>query len=466
MPKPRKSKMWGFTDEELLEELAGRKLVPEFSEEMDFAAMERAVERFKFAASGPALKELLGQRKPETRSAKKCPKCGKRTPVKAANRGRTLKTLSGEVVLKRNYHHCERCKHGFYPMDEKLGLSAEGDVSPEMEKRVMDFAINDPFSPTAKRWMRHYPFPISDNLARGATDRVGVMCEESDGTYLQEEMKPPSETPAKVLYVEPDGCMLPTREKGEPWKEAKGMVLFRDDAHVGKSTTKPRGAILEARYVATMGGQEEFNKDVEPALKAEQAKKAERVVWLGDGALWIWNMAQRFTPGCTEILDWGHAVEHGMNFGKAVLGEEDPTLRIWQERLEQLLYKGDNEALVRELMDCLGETISDKGVEILDGLVGYFRNNAARMRYREFREAGLLIGSGVVESSHRHVLQARMKRAGQHWSLTRARRMARLRAAYRTNEDGFYEAIRRAHWRTRTQPRKQRAKPRRRAANQ
>ena len=73
------------------------------------------------------------------------------------------------------------------------------------------------------------------------------------------------------------------------------------------------------------------------------------------------------------------------------------------------------------------------------------------MKYRLYRDEGLPIGSGAVESAHRHVLQTRMKCAGQHWSLRNARRMARLRAAYRTaGARRFYDAIRRAHWDTLT----------------
>jgi hypothetical protein len=141
MPKARKSKLSGFTDEELLKELANRKLSNELEGEMDLGAMERAVERFKFKAGGPVLKELLERRKPETCSAKRCPKCHKLVPVKVKERERRVKTLSGEVVFRRNYHFCETCQQGFYPMDEKLGLLPEGDLSPEMDKRVMDLAI-------------------------------------------------------------------------------------------------------------------------------------------------------------------------------------------------------------------------------------------------------------------------------------------------------------------------------------
>jgi hypothetical protein len=88
-----------------------------------------------------------------------------------------------------------------------------------------------------------------------------------------------------------------------------------------------------------------------------------------------------------------------------------------------------------------------EALEALENLVRYYRTNANRMKYRRYREDGLPIGSGAVESAHRHVLQTRMKRAGQRWALRNARRMARLRAAYRTaGARRFYDAIRRAHW--------------------
>lgn len=73
------------------------------------------------------------------------------------------------------------------------------------------------------------------------------------------------------------------------------------------------------------------------------------------------------------------------------------------------------------------------------------------MKYRLYRDDRLPIGSGAVESAHRHVLQTRMKRAGQHWAMRNARRMARPRAAYRTAGTlRFHSAIRRAHWDTLT----------------
>jgi hypothetical protein len=92
-------------------------------------------------------------------------------------------------------------------------------------------------------------------------------------------------------------------------------------------------------------------------------------------------------------------------------------------------------------------------LKALDDLVRYYRSNEQRMRYRLFRESGFPIGRGAAESAHRNVLQVRMKRAGQRWNLKNARKMAQLRAAYRTaGALDFYGAIQRARRRTTEQP--------------
>ena len=94
-------------------------------------------------------------------------------------------------------------------------------------------------------------------------------------------------------------------------------------------------------------------------------------------------------------------------------------------------------------MACLPMTTTEAQLAALDDVVGYYRNNEKRMRYRTFRDQGLPVGSGIVESAHRHVLQVRMKRAGQRWGIVRARRMVRMRAVYRTaGARDFHRAIR------------------------
>ena len=451
----RKRALKQFSKEELLAEL-GRRLADEkFRDDMTMSDMEVAVETWKTESDDAALAAMLAKLKPEKPTAKLCPKCGKRVPVKARDRERTVKSLSGPVTFKRNYHHCEKCQYGFYPVDQRLGLPEEGELTSELEKRVLDFAVNDVYGECAARWGLHYQEPVSENLFRRVAARVGEQCEAADQGRLQEALKPRTNA-ADVLVVEVDGSLLPIRG-AEPWKEAKVGVVYRHDQKANAPIPKTQ------RYVAVVNGLGEFAPVLEEALEVENIDEVGKVVWLGDGAVCNWTLADQLCPDAVQILDWHHAVEHAVDCGKVLLGEESPWLPVWQRRAEELLAAGDPDALIAELMDCVPHIPRGRGqrelLEAIENLVRYYRTNAHRMKYRLFRDDRLPIGSGAVESAHRHVLQTRMKRAGQRWALRNARRMARLRAAYRTaGALRFYAAIRRARWETVTDAPRARAR--------
>lgn len=206
-----------------------------------------------------------------------------------------------------------------------------------------------------------------------------------------------------------------------------------------------------ARYVAVVGGQAEFAPALEEALHIENIDAAYSVVWVGDGAPSNWTLADQLAPDAVQILDWYHALEHAMTCGKVLLGEDSPWLPAWQARVETLLAEGDPEAMLEELMACVPLAEKRRGrdrvdaLAALDDLVRYYRNNSHRMKYRLYREHHFPIGSGAIESAHKHLLQTRMKRAGQRWAMRNARKMARLRAAYRTTGAlKVHGAIRRA----------------------
>jgi len=453
----RKRALKQFTEKELLEEVARRHADKHFREGMTMSEMELSVEELKAGTGEPSIALMLSRMKPEKPTGKACPRCGRRIAVKARDRERTVKSLSGLLTFKRNYHYCERCQHGFYPVDRMLGLPEEGELTSEMERRVLDFAVNDVYGEGAARWSLHYRDPISENLLRRVAARVGEQCEAADQGRLQEELKPRSEA-ADVLVVEMDGSMLPIRGV-EAWKEAKVGVIYRHDAQARRPIPK------SSRYVAVVNGLGEFAPVLEDALEVENIDEVGKVVWVGDGAVCNWTLADQLAPDAVQILDWHHAVEHAMDCGKALLGDESPWLPVWQQRSETLLAAGDPDAVISEIMDCLPVVPRGRGqreaLDALEGLVRYYRANSHRMKYRLYREDGLPIGSGAVESAHRHVLQTRMKRAGQRWALRNARRMARLRAAYRTaGARRFYAAIRKAHQDTVT------AAPRARARRQ
>jgi hypothetical protein len=113
----RKRALKQFSEKELLEEIARRHADKHFREDMTMSDMEIAVESWKTQSDDTALAAMLRKLRPEKPTAKLCPKCGKRVPVKARDRERTVKSLSGPVTFKRNYHYCEKCQYGFYPVD-------------------------------------------------------------------------------------------------------------------------------------------------------------------------------------------------------------------------------------------------------------------------------------------------------------------------------------------------------------
>lgn len=446
----RKKTISDYTPEELQAELLRRWADTHFRPGMTMSQMELTAwesHGMENPAALRALTALLGRLPVEKTTGKPCPKCGRRAPVKAIARDRGLRTMAGQLTLQRNYHYCERCRLGFYPRDRLLDLPEEGELTHEMEKRVLDFAVNDVYADCAARWGVHYRTPLSENLFRRVIARVGAQCENADQVLLHEQLKPRGggTDDHVVLTLISDGSFLPVRGGDESWKEAKVGVVYSHDT---RANAPVEGT---ARYTAVVGSLGLYAPVLRDALTVAGIDDARDVVWLGDGAPYNWTLADQLAPDAIQILDWYHAVQHAVDCGKVLLGEESPWLPLWQSRAEQLLADGEPKQLIAELMDCVPEVErrrKDKAdaLAALDNLVGYYRKNAHRMRYRSYRAAGLPIGSGAGESAHRHVLQKRMKLAGQHWSLGNARRMGHLRAAYRTAGPArVYDAIQRAH---------------------
>ena len=427
----------GLSDKQLLQELTRRRLA---NGPVSLDSIEQAAESAQREFGEETLATAMTALPPEDGKPKPCPRCKALVPVKAKNRVRTLLTVAGELRLTRNYHHC-RCGTGFYPRDHELKLPEEGEVSDAMERRILDFGINDTFESVAERWSIHFPMPISSNLVRRVMDRVGLRCEAaaSDESMQLACRERPLEPPP-MLTVGTDGSMLLTREAN--WKETKVGVVARG-GFIPPGEERQRRRVQDARYVAVLGGQSEFKSALAAALSAERADEVQTVVWLGDGARENWTLAEELAPLAIQVLDIPHAVHWAMLCGKSFLGEGHCLLPHWEARIHQLIDADGPDAAIAELMACLPFAANDDQLAALDDVVGYYRTNAKRMRYRSFRARGLPVGSGIVESAHRHVLQVRMKRAGQRWSIPRARRMARLRAVYRTTGAvRFHAAVR------------------------
>ena len=369
-----------------------------------------------------------------------CPRCGRATPVRTGARERKLRAVSGEVRFARNYHYCASCRAGFYPLDHRLGLPERGDLTPEMERRLLDFGVHDTFEESAARWSVHYSHPVSENLVRRVVEREGIALASRDIDAVQ-KLALKERQPAEVLIVQADGGMVPTRDT-DRWREVKVAIAVRQDCHLS-SREGMRGRITEARYAAHLGGVDEFRRRLDALLRAERTDGVEAVVWVGDGAPWIWNMADELCPDCVQVLDWYHAIEAASVCAKAVFGPDDPCVQLFVDRVKALLRTGDVDEVLSELQACSFLARSAPAKSAVKTLTGYYAKNNARMDYLAFEARGYPIGSGFVEAANRHVIQARMKLAGQHWDPIRADRMANLRALLATTGPGrLYDVIR------------------------
>lgn len=409
--------------------------------------IEEAVEELKVKIGQQSIDNKLYNLPTENNRPKKCPRCGQMVRVRIKNQPRIIESITGTHTIKRNYHYCDHCKFGFCPRDAELGLPSDGNATLKLEGLLLDFAVSGPYERSAERWGVHYPHrKFSANMFRQVQKRVGHRLELSSPKILQEQLAKSTTSKRELLYVLNDGSMLPGLGC---WKEAKVGVIMRGENYLARDGGK-RGHVSQARYVAVWGDQEEFKELMQAALDAERWQKFKQIVWLGDGAKGNWVLASSLAPTAIQILDPTHAIENGMKCGKALLGEGHGLLNDWQRRITYLIYTGDINTLVQELMDCWLPNddmphLSDEQLGAINTIIGYYRNNQNRMNYPDYISMGLMIGSGIAEAAHRHVLQERMKLSGQHWSERYGRQMVALRAAYKTvGPDRFYHAINKA----------------------
>jgi hypothetical protein len=178
-------------------------------------------------------------------------------PVKVKKRPRQVRTLSGLQVLRRHYHYCKDCQKGFYPLDAALGLPEGGEVTREVERRILDFGVSDTFNEAAQRWEVHYGWSISENLVRRVVERVGRMQEECESEVLQEELQPVLQQAPALVVLGTDGSMIPTRGE-DTWREAKVAVVSREEGvEAGREGPSER---QQARYAAVVGSPEELRE--------------------------------------------------------------------------------------------------------------------------------------------------------------------------------------------------------------
>jgi hypothetical protein len=367
--------------------------------------------------------------------------CG-RQAVYAGSRPKTITTVLGPVRIMRAWYHCAACKRGQAPRDRQLGLLPGGFLSPGLAEMTALAGAEVSFARAAGLLAGLAGISVSPRTiersaeatgaaARAATDAKAAAIRDRRIVPL-----PPPEPLPDMLYVEVDGTGVPVRASetaGRPGKGEDGKAGTRE-VKLARLFTVSRldedGRPVMDRDSSTYA----FSFDGKDALaglvKAEYLRRGgehfRQVVAIGDGAAWIWAMAGDLYPHATHIVDIYHAREHLHDLA-AHLAFITPDPAQWlAERSEEL--DAGNIAAIIDAASCY--PLAGAKADDLDKQLGYFRNNAHRMRYADFRKLGMFTGSGAIEGGIKAVVAQRAKQAGMHWTTEGAADIIALRCQH------------------------------------
>ena len=156
------------------------------------------------------------------------------------------------------------------------------------------------------------------------------------------------------------------------------------------------------------------------------AHRASELVFLGDGAQWIWNLVDLHFPQAVHIVDWFHACEYLAPVAKVAFRDVQQQTQ-WFEQVKADLWNGNLDAVIGA---CAQHTDPRREDDPAQQAVTYYTNNRQRMDYPTYRANGYQIGSGTIESGVKQIAQQRMQVPGARWNLKTARLVAKARAAF------------------------------------
>jgi hypothetical protein len=250
----------------------------------------------------------------------------------------------------------------------------------------------------------------------------------------------PSAPSASTIYLGMDGTGVPLRRselEGRSGKQPDGSAKTREVKLVTVWTAEGRdkegtpvrdagsvsysAAIESAATGDTAETLSEFAQRVDREARRRSFDQAQRRVVLGDGAPWIWNLAEELFPGAVQIVDLFHAKSHLWDVAKAIYGAGSELGQQWAKQRRDELDDGKIDDVLAALQVHAGS--NDEARKCL----GYVTTNRQRMRYPEFRAQGLCTSTGVVEAGCKTAVGTRLKRAGMHWTVAGANAILALR---------------------------------------
>ena len=385
-----------------IETLLGRQAV----EELDLEALELIVRQRVLRLAGAAVEQRLNADTSDERGSRIRCSCGQEARY-AGRRAKNFLCVLGPLRLERAYYHCSSCGQGFCPRDRQLGLE-NSSLSPALTRMTGTVGAMVSFQEGSALLRELAGVPVDAKQVERTAEALGKEVAEDERLHSE----PLDALPLpRTLYLGMDGTGIPLRAEelvGRTGKQPDGSAKtgevklctiwsaesrdeqgtpVRDEGSVSYSA-----ALESACALDTAASRSPFAQRVWREATRRRFCQAPRRVVLGDGALWIWNIADEQFPGATQIVDRYHAKEYLSDLAKALYGPTAPRAAQWAER-----RKVPRSDLARR---CLH----------------YFQTTRERMRYPEVHAQGLCTSSGVVEAGCKVAIGTRLKRAGMHWT--------------------------------------------------
>jgi hypothetical protein len=334
-------------------------------------------------------------------------------------------TLLGSISIARSYYLCAECGVGQHPLDAQLQICAGSRSQALDELLALLGATQDSFAQAAQVLECLSLVHVSANSVRQATEQLGAVLLEHHPQQPSEPDASPAQQESvtrrpRRLYISMDGVMAHLHERG--WSEIKVGCCYQ--TRTRPSRKRPDRLEIRAEctsYVSALEEAREFGWRLWQEAVRRGALQADEVVVLGDGAHWIWNLAETHFPRATQIVDWYHASEYVWTAASAIWGEASAERAAWAHAQLDKLWEGKVEPVLDELVRwrATGEAV--------EAALSYYATHQSRMEYASYRARGLQIGSGSVESACKQVVSARLKQAGMIWNAEGAEAVAVVR---------------------------------------
>jgi hypothetical protein len=264
---------------------------------------------------------------------------------------------------------------------------------------------------------------LSASTARRLTEGAGALLEEAETIEAEriDREAPPCPPGPPIQQVSVDGSMVPLI--GGDWAEARLVAIGTVEEAVNRKG-EVRPAARNLSYFARLTTAEEFCQLATIATYRSGTDRAGQVCAIVDGADWLQGFLDRHCPQAVRILDFCHAMGYVADVAAVAYGAGSAEATTWFEEQRETMRLTSAQAVLQTLRAL---TLSGAAATVRDKAVHYLEQREAQLAYATFREQGFPIGSGVVESGNKLVVQDRLKRSGMRWSRAQVNPMLALR---------------------------------------